>query len=280
MRYDLRAMAMRATPGRRKRAVTLRDIPPPAMLATDLFASYKPVLTVLNRYAERLNVEYARTMSSVQTDSADDLNSILASLSDELQRLVLTLTPSLQEWCLRVERWDRAKFIGAVLSATGVDLSVMIGPEDTRQSLEAALNWNVSLVRDVGDQARQRMANAVFSGLRARTPAREVAAQIREATGMSRRRSLGVASDQLSKLTSALADERRRSAGISTWEWVHSRKLHPRASHVARNGHIYSDDPADVGTVIDGKTVEAPPPTRPGEEPWCGCRSRSVLVFS
>lgn len=278
MRFDLAAMARRQRNIRRS-SITLRDIPPPAMLATDLFQSYRPVLAILNRYAERLNAEYARTLSAMQTDSADDLNSILASLSDELQRLVLTLTPSLRDWCLRVEQWDRQKFIGAVLSATGVDLSTIVGPEDMRQSLEAALNWNVSLVRDVGDQARQRMANAVFAGLRARTPAREVAAQIREATGMSRRRSLGVASDQLSKLTSALADERRRSAGISTWEWVHSRKLHPRAAHVARNGHLYSDDPADVGTVVDGKTVEAPPPTRPGEEPFCGCRARAVLTF-
>ena len=279
MRFDLSELARRKRNIRRPH-VTLRDIPPPAMLATDLFASYRPVLALISRYAERLNAEYERTLSSMQTDSADDLNNILASLSDELQRLVLTLTPSLREWCLRVERWDRQKFIGAVLSATGVDLSVMIGPEDTLQSLEAALNWNVSLVRDVGDQARQRMANAVFSGLRARAPARDVAAQIREATGMSRRRSLGIASDQLSKLTSALADERRRAAGLSVWEWVHSRKAHPRAAHVARNGHLYSDDPADVGTVIDGKTVEALPPTRPGEEPWCGCRARSVLVFS
>ena len=279
MQFRLADLARRVRNVRRS-SITLRDIQPPATLATDLFQSYRPVLALINRYAERLNAEYERTLSTMQTDSADDLNSILASLSDELQRLVLTLTPSLREWCLRVERWDRQKFIGAVLSATGVDLSTMIGPEDTRQSLEAALNWNVSLVRDVGDQARQRMANAVFAGLRARTPAREVAAQIREATGFARDRSLRVASDQLSKLTSALADERRRAAGLSVWEWVHSRKMHPRAAHVARNGHLYSDDPADVGKVVDGKTVQAPPPTRPGEEPFCGCRGRSVLVFS
>ena len=275
MRYDLRAMAMRATPGRRKRAVTLRDIPPPAMLATDLFASYKPVLTVLNRYAERLNVEYARTMSSVQTDSADDLNSILASLSDELQRLVLTLTPSLQEWCLRVERWDRAKFIGAVLSATGVDLSVMIGPEDTRQSLEAALNWNVSLVRDVGDQARQRMANAVFSGLTNRTPAREVAKQISEATGMARDRSLRIASDQLTKLTSSLAEERQRQAGITQVEWKSSRKLHARPHHAARDGKVYD---LDTRTPIHGGEA-VPADDWIGRPPYCGCRSLSRITF-
>lgn len=279
MQFDLAAMARRQRNPRRK-SITIRDIPPPLMLATDLFqGSYRPVLAVLNRYADRLNAEYERSLSALQMDSADDLTSILAALGDELSRLFLTLTPSLRDWCLRVEAWDRKKFAAAVLSATGVDLTTMIGPEDARQSIETALNWNASLVRDVGDQARQRMASAVFSGLRARSPARDVAAQIREATGFARDRSLRVASDQLSKLSSALADERRRAAGLSVWEWVHSRKLHPRAAHVARNGHLYSDDPADVGTVVDGKTVEAPPPTRPGEEPFCGCRARAVLTF-
>ena len=99
---------------------------------------------------------------------------------------------------------------------------------------------------------------------------------------MARDRSQRIAADQLSKLTGALADERRREAGLSTWEWVHSGKRHPRSWHVQRNGRYFSEDKAMIGREVDGKTVEAPPsaddlPSRP---PYCGCRSRSVLVFS
>lgn len=282
MDFSLRDLAVRATPGRRKRSVTLRDIPPPAMLATDLFqGSYRPVLTLLSRYADRLNAEYGRSLSALQTDSADDLTSILAALGDELSRLVLSLTPSLRNWTIRLERYHRSKWRGAVLAASSVDLDTIIGPQDVQQTLEDALNWNVSLVRDVGDQAKQKMANAVFAGLRARSPARDVAKQISEATGLARDRSLRIASDQLSRLTGALAFERSKQAGIEVQEWMHSRKRHPRKEHEARNGNLYSDVPSRIGTEVDGKTVLEMPARgdRPSEPPFCGCRFRSVLIW-
>lgn len=279
MKYDLKAMIQRSAKVRRK-AIVIRDTPMPAVLASDLFASgYRPVLALIERYAAIVNAEYQRSLSALITDSGDDLTSIFERMGQELASLVLLLRPAMRDWTIRVERRSRDAWRGAVLAATNVDLQTMLGPEDVAQTLETTLNWNVALVRDIGDQARQRISSAVFSGLTNRTPAREVAKQIRESTGMARDRSLRVASDQLSKISSSLADERRRAAGIATWEWVHSQKAHPRAAHVARNGHIYSDDKADIGGVIDGKTVEPVPSTRPGQEPYCGCRARSVISF-
>jgi uncharacterized protein with gpF-like domain len=279
IRFNLAEMAKRQSNIRRK-SITIRDTPAPGILASDLFASgYKPVLSLIDRYAAQANAEYERTLSALITDSGDDLTNLFERMGQELSALVLVLRPSMRSWALRVERWQREKFRGAVLSATSVDLQTMIGPEDVATTLDTAINWNVALVRDIGDQARQRISSAVFSGLTNRSPARDVAKQIRETTGLARDRSLRVASDQLSKISSSLADERRRAAGIATWEWVHSQKAHPRAAHVARNGHIYSDDAADIGGVIDGKTVEPVPATRPGQEPYCGCRARAVISF-
>jgi SPP1 gp7 family putative phage head morphogenesis protein len=150
-----------------------------------------------------------------------------------------------------------------VLSATGVDIGTLIGPEDVRATVAAYMEWNASLIRDISAQARQRISNAVFAGLQARTPAREVAKQIREATGMARDRSIRVASDQLSKITSSLADERRREAGLTSWKWRWSRKKHGRKEHIAREGKIYTD-------------VDAPEDL-PGQLPFCGCRQLAVI---
>ncbi|WP_332838100.1 phage minor head protein [Sphingomonas sp. TX0522] len=256
--------------------MTLRDIPPPAMLATDLFqGSYRPVLTLLSRYADRLNAEYGRSLSALQTDSADDLTSILAALGDELSRLVLSLTPSLRNWTIRLERYHRSKWRGAVLAASSVDLDTIIGPQDVQQTLEDALNWNVSLVRDVGDQAKQKMANAVFAGLRARSPARDVAKQISEATGFARKRSLGIAADQLSKLSASLSEERQRQAGIEIVQYKSSHKLHARPWHAARDGKLYYLDtrtPVDGGEAVDASDWAGAPP-------WCGCRTLATIQF-
>lgn len=279
-RFHLATLARRQRNIRRS-SIVLRDIAPPAILATDLFRqAYLPVIAAWTQALPRINAEYERTLSTMTQDSPADVQREVDDAASALQRLLLLLTPEIRDWAFSIERWHRGKWRGAVLAATGVDLGTMIGPEDMRQSLETAIEWNVSLVKDVSDQIRQRIGNAVFDGLRNRTPAREVAKAISDAVGLGRDRSLRIASDQLSKLSNSLADERRREAGIMAWEWVHGRKLHPRASHVMRNGNYYSDDDAGVGSEINGKKLLTPPEDRPGQLPFCSCRSRSVIDLS
>lgn len=262
--FDLAAMTRRQRNIRRP-SIKIRDIAPPAVMASDLYrACYAPVVQVWSRAAERVITEYGRTLA-LTTDAPSDLRHVLDAAAAEFERLFLLLRPRLTDWLVRTERWQRGKWRGAVLSATGVDLQTLIGPEDVRETLESYLEWNVALVRDVSAQAQKRISDAIFDGLTNRTPVRDVAAKVREASAMSRRRSIGIASDQLSKVTSALASERRREAGIERWEWVHSGKLHPREDHKARNGKVYSD--ADA------------PKDLPGRLPYCGCRERAVLDF-
>lgn len=281
MRYDLTAMARRARNVRRK-AITLRDMAPPAVLATDLYrAVYAPVVALWTRTAERVIAEYERSLSAITTDAPVDVQALLDQADGEFQRLLILLNAALSDWSLRVESWQRGKWRGAVLSATGVDLGTLIGPEDARETLEQYIEWNTALLKDVSAQARQRIGSAAFTGLTQRLPARDVAKQIREATGMARDRSQRIAADQMSKLSSALAAERRREAGLDVFEWRHSLKRHPRADHVARNGNYYSESASRIGTQVDGKTVQAAPPKgdRAGEPPYCGCRELSVLIF-
>lgn len=279
MRFDLTSIAKRP---RGKRSVVLRDIVPPAMLASDLFAScYRPVVNLLQRYTARLVAEYERSLSALTTDSAADIADILDELGAELSRLVLSLTPGVRDWVLRVEKYQRGRWVAAVLSASGVHLETLLTVGDVRETLEQVLNWNVALVKDVGTQAQQRISNAVFSGLQNRSPARDVAREIREATGFARGRSLRIASDQLSKLSLALASERRLQAGLSVYEFKHSHKRHPRAIHVAMDGHLYSADKTMIGRAVDGKTVEAEmaQDLRAGRPPFCGCRELATIVW-
>ena len=263
--------------------MTLRDIIPPQMFATNLYQRvYAPMIALWRRYAEQITAEYERSLSALTTDAPADINATLSAADNELQRLLLLLTPALRDWILKCEAWERDKFTAAVLAATGVDLSTLLGPADMQQTIEQVLAWNVNLISDVSAQAKQRISNAVFAGLTARTPAREVAKEIAAATGFARDRSLRIASHQLSSLTSQLAAQRRRQAGIDVWEWRHSAKRHPRQEHLARNGDLYSDNPDMAGVEVDGKIVKASPPSDdlPGIKPFCGCRERAVLVFS
>lgn len=281
MRYDLAALVRRVRNPRRS-FIVIRDIAPPATLATDLFrAIYLPVTQAWEQALPLIMAEYERTLSSLITDAPADVEQAVSSVAEQINRLLIVLTPELRRWAVRVEAWQRGKWRGAILSATDVDLLTLIGPEDARQTIDQTIAWNTSLVKDVSEQARQRIGNAVFSGLNERKPARDVAKQVREAVAMSRRRSINIASDQLSKLSSALASERRREAGISVFRHRHSGKLHPRQDHKARDGRLYSENPSEVGKSVGGQRVNAPVAAddRAGIPPFCGCREAAVLVF-
>jgi len=275
MRFSLPALARRQ--GLRKSTI-IRDIKPVAMHAGDLYrAAYEPVVKVWVEASDRLAQEYARSLAQMTTDAPSDLEADVAAAEARSGAIFFSLKPAIERWTLFVERWHRRKWTSAVLSASKVDLSTMLGPADVRATLETIIANNVALVRSVSDEARQKMSQAVFDGLRNRTPADEVGRRLREVAGMSRARARRCASDQLRKLTSSLADERRRQAGLSEWEWLWSHKKHGREEHIARDGKVYSDDPSAVGGKVNGKTINAPPNDRPAQLPYCGCRSLSVI---
>ncbi len=279
-RFSLASIIRRAKPGIRRRQIIIRDIVPPAVLATDLYqAVYLPAVLPWERALPRLMAEYERTLSGITADSASDLGDILGLTDEEFQRLLLLLTPELRNWALRVESWQRGKWRGAILSATEVDLGTIIGPEGARDTVEAFIERNVALIKDVSGQAQGRISDAVFRGLTERKPAADVAKDVREAVNMGKARAKRIASDQLSKISSALAQERRREAGLSIYKFRHSGKLHPRSWHKARDGRLFAESEADVGKMINGQTVNAPIPgdDRAGVPPFCGCREQAVI---
>lgn len=279
--YNLAAEARRAKAIRRN-AIVLGEVAAPAMLATDLYRSiYKPIIDAWTSAVQPIAAEYARTLDQMTTDSPADIQGQIDATETIASRLMLTLTPSLRDWALKVERAIRTRWARQVYSATSVDLTSRLSAYDVQGTVESYLAWNVDLVKDVNAQIKKRISDAVFSGLTERRSAREVAKQISEAVGMGRRRATLIASDQLSKLSNALADQRRIEAGISVWEWRHSGKRHPRKPHEARDGVYYSDDATNVGKSVGGHLVNAPPERgdRPSQPPHCGCRSRSVLVW-
>ena len=264
MKYDLAQMTRRAKNPRRA-SIKIRDIRTPTMFAGDLYrSSYKPAIDVWAEAIPAIVSEYSRTLGQT-TDSPADIDAKMQEAERRFNLLSLTITPNIQRWALRVESWWRGKWRAGILSATNVDIGTLIGPSDVRQTLEAAINWNVALVKDISAEAQRRMTSIIYDGLRGNKPAREVAKELRGVVDLGRARSVRIASDQLAKLTSTLADERRREAGLDTWIWLHSGKLNGRDDHIARDGKEYSD--------------ASPPPEMPGQLPFCGCRSQSLIRF-
>lgn len=280
MRILLAQMTQRARPRGRRRAITMQPITLPAMQATNLYrTAYLPIITAWSESQARIMAEYERSLADLQTDSAVTLEAEIERAGAQAGAIILAVRARIEGWARLAEAFHRARWRRNVLSATSVDLATLIGPQDVRETLETVIARNVGLVRSVSDETRRRIADSVFRGLQARTPSRTVAREIAEAVGMGRRRALLITSDQNVKLSSALNEERRRQAGIDSFAWVHSGKVHPRAVHVERDGKLYSENPERVGTEYEGRTIRKVPDDRPGELPYCGCTSRAVLIL-
>ncbi len=277
MRFTLAKMIRRPI---RRASITFRPIIIPKAhrdgLTRIMLAMVEPLATATDRISPQYERELARIL---QHDSADDLAEAVEAMADEISRLVLELTPDLRRWALRTERIQRDKWGRAVQAAIQVTIDSMLGPEDMRETINAFLVRSTSLVRDVNEQARGRIADAVLRGIQQRTPTVRVMREIVEATGMARARARRIAAHQSVNLASALNRERRRQAGLDVWKWNHSDKKYPRAEHVARDGKFYTDNPDRVGTLPSGQVIHAVPEDRPGEKPNCGCTEQAVLVL-
>lgn len=266
MRIDLANMIRRV--GRQSTGVVYgRPINPTAAQEQQLLTIYMRVVRGwLAEWGERVLPEYNRTLATLPGigDSVDSTQATIDEAAGAMSRLVLALGADLENWTVVVERWHRKQFAQS-FTAAGVKLDTLLGVGEAQATLQATLAENVSLIRSLDDQMRNGISGAVFRGLSNRTPARDVAREIRKVASVGKSRADLIAADQLQKLSARLDQERQQQVGAEEFEWLHSRKRYPRQEHVERNGKIYRWD----------STIGKNDP--PGRAIRCGCRSRPVI---
>lgn len=244
----------------------LREIVPTKAQSSELAKIYLRVIRLWRQCGAELLLAY--NPSPLTLDTPDETEAILANYTAVEASIVLAASRDIEEWIERVVRWHNVRWASNVQSAAGVSVAELIQNEAIREDLKFALRQNVALIRNVSEQARERIAGIVWRGWMERTPPSIVAREINKALGTGRRRSLLIASDQATKLTATLTRDRSIEAGIDEFEWVHSKKLHPRLEHVARNGKVYKWTDKRIAGDLPGMAV------------YCGCVGRPVLDLS
>lgn len=273
MPYNLQALAVRARPW--------RVIEPTASLASDLAKLQLTPVRLWQAAAASMMAAYAAALAS---GSVDELVQEEQSHALEIAAILALMQWSayfqrLEQWHRR--KWiasaanaagvDVAPYLAVPtgitaipnratrrITASGLRAAAreavrvqrgIVGAVSGLSGIDAVLGnavaANASLVRSVSEQARARIANAVFNGVAAQTPVEEVAREISKGLALSKKRVLRIAKDQTSKATKALSRFRIEEAGFKSGTWEHlAGQLHPRLHHQARDKKVYRlDDP-------------------------------------
>lgn len=246
-----------------QKRLTLRPIETTKSQAQDLAAIYLPTVRVWEGGKASLVQTYSDALAQqggLTRDDASWLTAVIEFLSGEATTQISLFSALFEGWANSLVQWHTRRIVANLKYASNVELaSAMFDPRGG-STVGDALARNVALIRNMSDQTRGRISDVVFRGLQQRIPARDVAKEISEATGMARKRALRIASDQSTKLSAALDRQRMIDLGFDEAIWRHSRKAHPRDWHKARDGKRFRlDDPSLVGDM-------------PGDAPFCGCK--------
>jgi len=266
VKIDLAGIIARAGKTR-QRYVVGKAIVPTATQEQALRVIYMRVVRGwLDEWANRILPAYRRSVEALPVigDSVDGTQDEIDDAGNVITRLVLSLGADLEDWAVRVETWHRKQFAQS-FTAAGVKLDTLLGPAEAKVTLQATLAENISLIRSLNDQQRNGISGAVFRGLNNRTPARDVAREIRKVAEVGQKRAELIAADQLQKLSGRLDQERQQQVGSEEFDWVHSRKRFPRIEHVDRDGKRYRWDSAVGKNDPPGRAIR------------CGCRARPVI---
>lgn len=168
------------------------------------------------------------------------------------------------------------------LSIAGVNEPRATFNEYVQNTLEAAVDFNHTLIVGIQEEVHEKIYTAVMLSLTSPDPAQQgqsgIEAALKDAGIVARDRVELIAQDQTSKLYSALSDDRMRENGCEEFEWAHSSAgKTPRESHEHMDGHIFKlNDPRfwEVGGEFNLKKGDLGPPG------WAiRCRCRRIPIF-
>ncbi|TWO17970.1 phage head morphogenesis protein [Campylobacter hyointestinalis] len=201
---------------------------------------------------------------------------LLSSLNDKLTELFNFEAKNLSEWLVRkVDKFSKQSVSQSLKKLSGggvIDTSQL--SEETKEILKASVNQSADYIKSIGQEYITQIKGAVYRSITTGEGLKDLIPFFEKYDGITKRRAKNIALDQTRKTTSALNMARMKQNGITKFMWNHSSAgLHPRKTHEAFNGNIYSyDEPpydSDAGLRV-----------LPAQLPNCKCFATPVIEFS
>jgi SPP1 gp7 family putative phage head morphogenesis protein len=141
-------------------------------------------------------------------------------------------------------------------------------PATTEGSIEAFVERNVRLVKDLGDEHAKDLVDAIIKARDKGLRHEQLAPVIQQRLDVGASRAKLIARDQTTKLNGQLQAQHQQASGVVEFQWSTSRDGAVRQSHRELEGRIFRFDRPPV---VDGELA------LPGEPIQCRCTAIPVI---
>lgn len=163
----------------------------------------------------------------------------------------------------------------------GLSLKTGIVPPGMEDVSTAIVSENVSLIKSIPAQYFKDVTGSVMRSIVSGNGLADLIPAVSKYDGQTYRRAKNIALDQTRKAYNAINRQRMQAIGVKQFEWVHSGGgQHPRPSHQAMSGNIYSfDDLPVINLEQVNAGYESPVKGIPGQAINCKCTMVPVINF-
>lgn len=210
----------------------------------------KSLVNELTKKFEKLFNDNARPIASKMMD--DSNNASTTSLSSSLKQL------------------------------TGITISADYIPKALKQTTMSSIEENVKLIKSIPSKYFSDISQSVMRSIATGNGMNDLVDDIEKYTEQTRRRVKNIALDQTRKAYNHINKHRMMAVGYKKFKWLHSGGgQHPRASHQAMSGKIYSfSDLPVINKEQVERGYEEPERGIPGQAINCGCTMTPVYEFN
>lgn len=161
----------------------------------------------------------------------------------------------------------------------GLSLKTGVITESVKDVSNAIIAENVSLIKTIPQEYFKNITGAVMRSITTGAGIADLIPEINKYSKSTQRNAELMALDQTRKAYNSINKQRMMNVGVKQFEWVHSSgSIHPRQSHLAIDGHIFSfenleKEQAALGVPEDDRGI-------PGHPINCRCKMNPVIDMS
>jgi SPP1 gp7 family putative phage head morphogenesis protein len=191
---------------------------------------------------------------------------LFSSKSGDLAKNMLEDAKTSSAWKLKGSLKDLSK---------EVSLNTSVVPKGMEEVSQATINENVNLIKSIPQKYLANVSGAVMRSITAGNGLYDLLPELKKYSGETDRRVTNLALDQTRKAYNNINKQRMQKLGIKKFKWLHSGgSQHPRKSHMAISGNIYSFDDLPLKGeegFVNGQI--------PGQAINCRCTMTPIIVL-